>query len=157
LRLHKELAAEQPLEIVSTFLGAHVVSGGVSGKKTGGAERYIQLIEQNLLAGDRREEAGGVFAMCFAIAGAFFDRAIENAFLQAGPPMGTGSPATCRAAFADGRGAAGNPDAGGKLRSSGTSKQERRPGAGKIGNRGDAAAGMRFSPGAEKNMRRRGR
>jgi len=25
LRLHKELVAEQPLEIVSTFLGAHVV------------------------------------------------------------------------------------------------------------------------------------
>jgi imidazolonepropionase len=48
LRLHKELAAEQPLEIVSTFLGAHVVPAEYRGK-TGGAERYIQLIEQNLL------------------------------------------------------------------------------------------------------------
>jgi imidazolonepropionase len=48
LRLHKELAAEQPLEIVSTFLGAHVVPAEYRGK-TGGADRYIQLIEQNLL------------------------------------------------------------------------------------------------------------
>ena len=48
LRLYKELAAEQPLEIVSTFLGAHVVPAEYRGK-TGGAERYIQLIEQNLL------------------------------------------------------------------------------------------------------------
>jgi len=48
LRLHKELAAEQPLEIVSTFLGAHVVPAEYRGK-TGGAERYIQLIEENLL------------------------------------------------------------------------------------------------------------
>jgi imidazolonepropionase len=48
LRLHKELAVEQPLEIVSTFLGAHVVPAEYRGK-TGGAARYIQLIEQNLL------------------------------------------------------------------------------------------------------------
>ena len=48
LRLHQELAAEQPLEIVSTFLGAHVVPAEYGGKM-GGAERYIQLIEQNLL------------------------------------------------------------------------------------------------------------
>src|SRR6266446_2506509 len=50
LKLHKELAAEQPLEIVSTFLGAHVVPAEFRGK-AGGAERYIQLIEQNLLPG----------------------------------------------------------------------------------------------------------
>jgi len=48
LRLHKELAAEQPLEIVSTFLGAHVVPAEFRGK-AGGAERYIQLIEQKML------------------------------------------------------------------------------------------------------------
>jgi len=48
LRLHKELAAEQPLEIVSTFLGAHVVPEEYRGK-AGGAERYIKLIEENLL------------------------------------------------------------------------------------------------------------
>jgi imidazolonepropionase len=48
LRLHKELAAEQPLEIVSTFLGAHAVPEEFRGK-SGGAERYIKLIEKNLL------------------------------------------------------------------------------------------------------------
>jgi len=48
LRLHKELAAEQPLEMVSTFLGAHVVPAEFRGK-SGGAERYIKLIEENLL------------------------------------------------------------------------------------------------------------
>jgi imidazolonepropionase len=48
LRLHKELAAEQPLGMVSTFLGAHVVPAEYRGK-TGGAERYIKLIEENLL------------------------------------------------------------------------------------------------------------
>jgi len=48
LRLHKELAADQLLEIVSTFLGAHVVPAEFRGK-TGGAERYIQLMEQNML------------------------------------------------------------------------------------------------------------
>jgi imidazolonepropionase len=48
LRLHKGLAAEQPLEIVSTFLGAHVVPAEYRGK-SGGADRYIKLIEENLL------------------------------------------------------------------------------------------------------------
>ena len=48
LRLHKELAAEHALEIVSTFLGAHVVPAEFRGK-SGGAERYIKLIEENLL------------------------------------------------------------------------------------------------------------
>jgi imidazolonepropionase len=48
LRLHKELAGEQPLEIASTFLGAHVVPAEFRGK-AGGVERYIKLIEENLL------------------------------------------------------------------------------------------------------------
>ncbi|HYL84343.1 MAG TPA: imidazolonepropionase [Candidatus Angelobacter sp.] len=48
LRLHKELTAEQPLEIVSTFLGAHVVPAEYRGK-AGGAERYIKLLEESLL------------------------------------------------------------------------------------------------------------
>ncbi len=55
LRLHKELAAEQPVEIVSTFLGAHVVPPEYRGKADG-AERYLKLIEENLLPeiGERR-------------------------------------------------------------------------------------------------------
>ncbi len=47
LKLHKELAAEQPLDIVSTFLGAHVVPEEF--RKKGGAKKYIQLLEENLL------------------------------------------------------------------------------------------------------------
>ncbi|HEX8765123.1 MAG TPA: imidazolonepropionase [Candidatus Acidoferrum sp.] len=48
LKLHKELAAEQPLEIASTFLGAHVVPEEFR-KKAVGAKKYIQLLEENLL------------------------------------------------------------------------------------------------------------
>jgi imidazolonepropionase len=55
LKLHKELAAEQPLEIVSTFLGAHVVPEEFR-KKASGAKQYIQLLEENLLpeVGERK-------------------------------------------------------------------------------------------------------
>jgi len=48
LKLHKELEAEQQPEIVSTFLGAHVVPEEFR-KKADGAKRYIQLLEENLL------------------------------------------------------------------------------------------------------------
>jgi imidazolonepropionase len=48
LGLHKQLAAEQPLEIVSTFLGAHVVPAEFRGRADGAA-RYIKLIEENML------------------------------------------------------------------------------------------------------------
>ncbi len=62
LRLHKELAAEQPLEIVSTFLGAHVVPEEYR-KKANGTEQYIKLIEQNLLPeiGEKLAEFCDVF------------------------------------------------------------------------------------------------
>jgi len=48
LGLHKELNAEQPLEIVSTFLGAHVVPAEFRGK-AGGTERYIKLLTESLM------------------------------------------------------------------------------------------------------------
>jgi imidazolonepropionase len=48
LRLHKELEAEQPLEIVSTFLGAHVVPAEYRSKR-GGAERYVGLLTDKLI------------------------------------------------------------------------------------------------------------
>jgi len=48
LGLHKELNAEQPLEIVSTFLGAHVVPAEFRGK-AGGTERSIQLLTESLM------------------------------------------------------------------------------------------------------------
>jgi imidazolonepropionase len=48
LGLHKELNAEQPLEIVSTFLGAHVVPAEFRGK-AGGTGRYIKLLTESLM------------------------------------------------------------------------------------------------------------
>jgi imidazolonepropionase len=48
LELQKDLRREQPLEIVSTFLGAHVVPAEFRGK-TGGAERYIELLLGQML------------------------------------------------------------------------------------------------------------
>jgi len=48
LSLHKELDAEQPLEIVSTFLGAHVVPAEYR-VKTNGTRNYLKLLEQELI------------------------------------------------------------------------------------------------------------
>lgn len=48
LALQRELNHEQPLEIVSTFLGAHVVPAEYRGKPNG-AERYIGLLLEQLL------------------------------------------------------------------------------------------------------------
>jgi imidazolonepropionase len=48
LRLHKELSAEQPIEIVSTFLGAHVVPAEYRNKK-GGVEQYVALLTDTLI------------------------------------------------------------------------------------------------------------
>ncbi len=48
LRLHWELNQEQPLEIVSTFLGAHVVPQEFRAKKDG-AEKYLALLMEKLL------------------------------------------------------------------------------------------------------------
>jgi imidazolonepropionase len=48
LKLHKELNAEQPVEIVSTFLGAHVLPAEFRGK-SGGAKSYIRLLTDHLI------------------------------------------------------------------------------------------------------------
>jgi imidazolonepropionase len=48
LKLHQELNQEQPLEIVSTFLGAHVVPQEYRGKPDG-AEKYLALLIEELL------------------------------------------------------------------------------------------------------------
>jgi len=85
LRLHKELAKEQPLEIVSTFLGAHVVPAEYRGK-TGGAERYIQLIEQNLLP-EIGENRLAEFCDVFCDRGAFSVEQSKHV-LQAGRQWG---------------------------------------------------------------------
>jgi len=48
LRLHKELSAEQPLDIASTFLGAHVVPAEYRSKR-GGAQQYVALLTDKLI------------------------------------------------------------------------------------------------------------
>jgi imidazolonepropionase len=48
LSLHKELDSEQPLEIVSTFLGAHVVPAEFRGKARG-TEEYLDLLNRHLI------------------------------------------------------------------------------------------------------------
>jgi len=48
LRLHQALAVEQPLDIVSTFLGAHVVPVEYRGSATG-VKRYIELLTETLI------------------------------------------------------------------------------------------------------------
>ncbi len=48
LRLHRELAGAQPVEIVSTFLGAHVVPAEYR-KKLRGAELYTEFLAQQVV------------------------------------------------------------------------------------------------------------
>jgi imidazolonepropionase len=85
LRLHQELAAEQPLEIVSTFLGAHVVPAEFRGKADG-AEKYIALLMEKLMP----EVAGqGLAEFCdvFCDRGAF-TRTQSKRILEAGRKLG---------------------------------------------------------------------
>jgi len=85
LKLHKELAAEQPLEIVSTFLGAHVVPEEFR-KKAHGAKRYIQLLEENLLPAIAEHQLAE-FCDVFCDRGAF-NVAESKRVLQAGRQYG---------------------------------------------------------------------
>jgi len=85
LRLHKELAAEQVLDIVSTFLGAHVLPEEYRGK-AGGAERYIKLIEENLLP-EIGEKRLAEFCDVFCDRGAFSVKQSKRV-LQAGRQWG---------------------------------------------------------------------
>jgi imidazolonepropionase len=48
LKLHKELSAEQPLDIVSTFLGAHVIPAEFRTRPSG-AKEYVSLLIDKLL------------------------------------------------------------------------------------------------------------
>ena len=85
LKLHKELAAEQPLEIVSTFLGAHVVPDEFR-KRAGGAKKYIQLLEENLLP-EISERKLAEFCDVFCDRGAFTVEESKRV-LQAGRQWG---------------------------------------------------------------------
>jgi imidazolonepropionase len=63
------LSAEQPLEIVSTFLGAHAVPPEYRGK-VGGAEKYISLLLEKLIPEVAREKFAE-FCDVFCDRGAF--------------------------------------------------------------------------------------
>jgi imidazolonepropionase len=69
LCLHQELNAEQPLEIVSTFLGAHVVPAEFRGKPKGAAQ-YVALLTGKLIP---EVAANGLAEFCdvFCDRGAF--------------------------------------------------------------------------------------
>jgi len=85
LGLHKELNAEQPIEIISTFLGAHVVPAEFRGK-AGGTERYIKLLTESLMPriGETRLAE---FCDVFCDRGAF-TREESKRILQAGRQWG---------------------------------------------------------------------
>jgi imidazolonepropionase len=69
LGLHRELSAEQPLEIVSTFLGAHAVPAEYR-SKAGGAEKYISLLLEKLIPEVARKKLAE-FCDVFCDRGAF--------------------------------------------------------------------------------------
>jgi imidazolonepropionase len=48
LKLHKELSAEQPLDIISTFLGAHVIPAEFRTQKSG-VKKYVFLLVDKLI------------------------------------------------------------------------------------------------------------
>jgi imidazolonepropionase len=85
LTLHQELRAEQPLDIISTFLGAHVVPPEYRNKPDG-AERYVALLVEKLLpevAGQKLAE----FCDVFCDRGAF-SREQSRRILEAGKQHG---------------------------------------------------------------------
>jgi imidazolonepropionase len=88
LRLHQELSREQPLEIVSTFLGAHVVPEEYRARPRG-AREYVQLIRDKMLPEIARGKLAE-FCDVFCDRGAFSRQESEEV-LQAGRTLGLGS------------------------------------------------------------------
>jgi imidazolonepropionase len=87
LRLHAELGQEQPLEIVSTFLGAHVVPAEFR-KRSDGARRYVRLLTEQMIP---EVAAAGLAEFCdvFCDRGAFTvaqSREVLEAGLRHGLP-----------------------------------------------------------------------
>jgi imidazolonepropionase len=85
LRLHKDLAAEQPLDIVSTFLGAHVVPAEFRGtpEKT---KQYIALLTEKLIP-EVAQEKLAEFCDVFCDRGAF-TKAQSQQILETGKHHG---------------------------------------------------------------------
>ena len=85
LRLHKELAAEQPLDIVSTFLGGHVVPAEFRGTAEG-VNKYIALLTEKLIP-EVAQEKLAEFCDVFCDRGAF-SREQAKQILKAGKRFG---------------------------------------------------------------------
>src|SRR5580658_3309600 len=85
LRLHKELAAEQPLDIVSTFLGAHVVPAEYRGSSAG-VNSYVALLTEKLIP-EVAQEKLAEFCDVFCDRGAF-TREQAKEILEAGKQHG---------------------------------------------------------------------
>jgi imidazolonepropionase len=85
LSLHKELDAEQPLEIVSTFLGAHVTPEEFR-VKSGGSRQYLELLTEELIP-EVAENGLAEFCDVFCERGAFSLRESRQV-LEAGKARG---------------------------------------------------------------------
>jgi imidazolonepropionase len=85
LQLHRELNQAQPLEIVSTFLGAHVVPAEYRGTPDG-AERYVELLTDQLLP-EMVNDGLAEFCDAFCDRGAF-TRAQSKRILSEGKQHG---------------------------------------------------------------------
>ncbi len=85
LTLHKELSTEQPLDIISTFLGAHVVPAEYRGRARG-AEEYIALLIEKLIPEVAGQELAK-FCDVFCDRGAF-SREQSREILEAGKRCG---------------------------------------------------------------------
>lgn len=85
LHLHQELLQEQPLEIVSTFLGAHVVPPEYRGTP-GGPQRYVSMLIHRLIP-EVAERKLAEFCDVFCDRGAF-SRAQSEQVLEAGERHG---------------------------------------------------------------------
>ena len=85
LRLHKELASQQPLDMVSTFLGAHVVPAEFRDSPSG-PEKYIALLTEKLIPEVARGRLAE-FCDVFCDRGAFTRQQAER-ILEAGKRHG---------------------------------------------------------------------
>ena len=85
LNVHRELLREQPLEIVSTFLGAHVVPTEYRGTP-GGPQRYVSMLINRLIP-EVAERKLAEFCDVFCDRGAF-SRAQSEQVLEAGDRHG---------------------------------------------------------------------
>lgn len=85
LWLHKELAAEQSLDIVSTFLGAHIVPAEYRGSPAE-VKKYIALLAENLIP-EVAERKLAEFCDVFCDRGAF-TREQARAILEVGKQHG---------------------------------------------------------------------